>query len=171
MPLSDGTQTFEDLVTLLQNTKNPSTLVHQMHAFAAGFADLGKRLQHIELEHIDHLTRLTHLEAQQNTFETQLDGYRHDRDTYKRAVDTAVQAPTANAKRIEDLEKRVRTVEGAVGSTTFKPQKPASGIPTASETVVPHDKSEEMRREDKPHPTIAETLGFKPTGLAPEASA
>lgn len=162
MPLSDGTQTFEDLVTLLQNTKNPSTLAHQMHAFAAGFADLGKRLQHIELEHIDHLTRLTHLEAQQNVFETQLDGYRHDRDTYKRAVDTAVQAPTANAKRIEDLEKRVRTVEGAVGSTTFKPA-----------TVIPPPSDPEDGKANpppaRPRPTIAETLGLsnKPT---PEAS-
>lgn len=165
MPLSDGTQTFEDLVALLQNTKNPSTLAHQMHAFAAGFADLGKRLQHIELEHIDHLTRLTHLEAEQNTFETRLDGYRHDRDTYKRAVDTAVQAPTANAKRIEDLEKRVRTVEGAVGSTTFKPQKP--------ETVIPPPSNPEDGKANpapaRPHPTIAETLGLsnKPAPEAP----
>lgn len=149
MPLPDGSATFEDFVTILQNTTNPADLLKQLGVARQGFADLGTRVRNLEMENIDHLARLTHLEGQQNTLETAVDGYKADRDTYKREVDEAVKVPNANSKRIDDLEKRIRTVEGAVGSTTFKPAVP----PKPDVPVVPDAPT--------PAPTLMDPFGTK----------
>jgi chromosome segregation ATPase len=154
MPLPNGTPTFEDLVELFSTTRNPVTLATHIGTITAGLADAGSRLRHLEAENIDHMARLTHLEAQQNAFETKVDGFQADRDAYKRAVDTATQIPERNSKRLDDLEKRTRAVEGAVGATTFKPEKPFAP-PPANPTPTP------------PRPTFSEVVGLQPP-VAPQ---
>jgi len=54
-----------------------------------------------------------------------------DRATDRGRLDKIEASPVGDSKRVDDLEKRVRTVEGAVGSAGFKAAKdaPAASAP------------------------------------------
>ena len=146
MPLPNGQHTFDEMVTLIQTTQNPMALSAHIHVISEGLADLLGRLRTVEFNQTEDRQRLIHLETIEASFEKRLDGVVHDRDEYKKAVDTATQLPTANEKRISDLEKRARTLEGAVGSKNYT--APPVKDPVAPEGFVPAGPDE--KPEDKP---------------------
>lgn len=125
MPTADGKPIAEDVVALLQQKPSPIVLSQNLDLITGGLTDLVERVRNLEYALLaanegsriatakvdDHEKRVAALEGDR----------RHDRTR----LDKVEAAPHADSKRLEDLEKRVRTVEGAVGSTAYKAAKEA----------------------------------------------
>jgi hypothetical protein len=125
MPTADGKPIFEDLVALLQTKPSPFALAGHIDLITGALVDLGNRVKN--LEHASLVAqagdqRLVDTSAAYETRIAALEG--NDKD-YKTRITKVETAPAADSKRLDDLEKRVRTVEGAVGSTGFKDAKAA----------------------------------------------
>ncbi len=125
MPTADGKPTAEDVVALMQTKPGAFALSQHLDVVEGGLIDLVNRVRNLEhgslvavendrvlgLAHGDHEKRIQSLEG--------------DRGTDRTRLDKLEAAPVAETKRVDDLEKRVRTVEGAVGSTSFAAAKAA----------------------------------------------
>jgi len=144
MPTVDGKPTAEDIVALLQTNPSAWALSGHMDLFAGGLADLVNRVRNLEhrlLENNAIAKAATDANATQEQRLTVLEG---DGKDYKARIAKIETAPAENTKRIDDLEKRVRTVEGAVGSASFKAAKEAPAKPepftgpAATEPVAEH---------------------------------
>jgi hypothetical protein len=129
MPTADGKPTAEDIVALMQTKPNMAVFLQNLELVTGGLADLVNRVRNLEYGSLaaaegnrialtgsdDHEKRLVSLEG--------------DRKTDRSRLDTIEAAPAGDTKRVDDLEKRVRTVEGAVGSTAFAAAKATPAAP------------------------------------------
>jgi septation ring formation regulator EzrA len=138
--------TFEDAVALLANRPSPLFLASQSDLIYAGFMDIAARVANLEHSALESTFRLSALEDARNKTVDKLNAVEADHIEYKKRVIAIEAAPAADKKQLDDMETRLRTVEGAVGSSNFR------GSPT------------DLGKIDKPiephKATLAESLGF-----------
>lgn len=139
MPLANGQPTLEDAVTILEGKPSPAEVAKSMDTWTAAARDIRNRLQAIEHAHLEEMHKIARLEERVTAFEGRLISVETDRDVYKQRVDTLEKTPIDNAKRLDDYEKRLRTVEGAVGSASVKPLDPikAPGASASADAPKP----------------------------------
>lgn len=114
------TNTFEQAVALLADKPNPMSLGPQVEVFYQGLLDASQRLQNLEHEFLKLKFQNDSLTDELSKTNIKLGEIEAQHTQYKNRVVAVEQAPHANDKRIDDLDKRVRTVEGAVGSASYK---------------------------------------------------
>lgn len=112
--------TLEDAVLLTKNNPNPNEVVRKADVLYAGIEDAAHRLRQCEFKQLEHEHRLGKLEDRQRVHEADMSTFKKDRDDQRTRIEAAVSKPNDNEKRLEELEKRLRTVEGAVGSKYYK---------------------------------------------------
>ncbi len=125
MPTADGKPTAEDIVALLQTKPSAFSLASHIDLFAGGLADLVNRVRNLEHASLVAKAGDDKLTAAVADHETRITGLQGDEKAAKDRLDKVEAAPIDVTKRLDDLDKRVRTVEGAVGSTGFQDAKTA----------------------------------------------
>lgn len=125
MPTADGKPIAEDIVAFLQSKPNVISLSQHVDLFAGGFADLVNRVRNLEHSSLTNTHGVNAVMAASAAQETRLAALEGDGKDYRARIVKVEAAPDADSKRLDDLEKRVRTVEGAVGSTGFATAKSA----------------------------------------------
>jgi hypothetical protein len=125
MPTAAGVPIFEDVVALLQSKPSPFALAGHMDVITGGLTDLANRLKNLEHGSLVNAAGVDKANAKLADHETRLSGFEGDRDDFKARIAKLEAAPEADKKRLDDLDARVRTVEGAVGSTNFAAAKDA----------------------------------------------
>lgn len=143
MPTADGKPIFEDLVALLQTKPGAYALAGHIDLITGGLVDLANRVKNLE-----HASLVSAASAQAATDavagqKARIDMIEGDNKDYKGRIEKIEAAPAADSKRLDDLEKRIRTVEGAVGSAGFKAAKEAPAPsafagPAATDPVAEH---------------------------------
>jgi hypothetical protein len=128
--MSKDKPTFEDAVALLADKPTPHFLAQNSTIFYAGLVDLQNRVANLEHSSLEATFRLTNLEDAHNTTAATVTAIEQEHADNKRRLDAIEAKPVVNDKKLADLETRVRTVEGAVGSAGYKtalakPDKPA----------------------------------------------
>jgi hypothetical protein len=118
--MSKEKPTFEDALALLATNPSPSVLLGAQPLIYAGLKDLADRVAVLEHAKLEAEFRLTNLEDVSNKTVNTLAAVEAEHTENKKVIAAVQAAPNANAKKIDDLDKRVRTVEGAVGSSTYK---------------------------------------------------
>lgn len=112
---------FEDAIKLLEaNQSNAFALSRHIPELVEGFKDALSRIQHLELASVQVEHRLTSLEEANNAWAAQIAGMVADRDAFRKQVDDTARIPIAAKEQLDAMEKRLRAVEGAVGSTAYK---------------------------------------------------
>lgn len=125
MPTADGKPIAEDIVAFLQSKPSVIALSQHVDLFAGGFADLVNRVRNLEHASLANAHAAEAVTAQNVAYETRIAALEGNDKEYKTRIAKVEEAPTADGKRLDDLEKRVRTVEGAVGSAGYKAAKDA----------------------------------------------
>jgi septal ring factor EnvC (AmiA/AmiB activator) len=129
MPTAAGQPIFEDVVALLQTNPNAMVVAQHLDIITGGLVDLANRvrnLEHASLVNAEAIRVANGVAAKQ---ETRLASVETDRDTAKAQLEKIEAEPAQNTQRLDDLDKRVRAVEGAVGSTSFAAAKAAPETP------------------------------------------
>lgn len=106
--------TIEAAVKLLEENPNPVSLQRHFPEFVEGMTDLVKVIQDMQLNDIAQRTKLDKLEAELTDLKTVVGTLAKDRDTLASRQDAVEKTPSKQAADITELQKRVRTIEGAV---------------------------------------------------------
>ena len=115
--------TLEDISKLLDSNPSPFALAKDMPVFAQGIHDLADRLANLEHANLEAVHRLTLIESRLNDSETRTAGYAKDRDELRKRVDTVEKIPVVSTEKLDAIERRLRQIEGAVGSKNFQAPK------------------------------------------------
>ena len=126
-------QTFEQMVALLADKPSPMYLAQHVGLFYAGLQDLAARVANLEHAALEAGYRLTNLEDASNQTVAKLNAIETQHTEYKKRVEVVEQAPAVNDKKIADLEARIRTCEGAIGSANLKKPDPVKVEPDVKE--------------------------------------
>jgi hypothetical protein len=134
--MSKDKPTFEDAVALLADKPTPSFLAQNSLLFYTGLIDLRDRVANLEHLALEATFKIAALEGASNATVDRVNTIEAQHTEYKKRVEVVEQAPAVNDKKIEALETRVRTVEGAVGSTGYKTAlaKPDEAKPATPQT-------------------------------------
>ena len=130
--------TFEDAVALLANRPSPLFLASQSDLIYAGFMDIANRVANLEHSSLEATFRLSAIEDAHGKTAAKLAAVETDYTDYKKRVVAIGTQPAADKKQLDDMETRLRTVEGAVGSSNFKGQPDKQAAPhkaTFAETL------------------------------------
>jgi chromosome segregation ATPase len=120
---------LEDVVALLQTKPNPADLPKSMELFTGGIVDLTQRLRNLEYQYLAVEHRLSLMETAVAESKTAVTAMVNERSAYNSRVEAIEKAPLDISKKLEAIETRLRTVEGAVGSTAFAAAKnPSAAI-------------------------------------------
>ena len=121
MPVSNA-----PLDILIAKLKAPEAVAVQdidPKTLAAGLEDLRNRMSHVEHAHLKVLAGSRGNDDRLTAVETKVGSIEQDRDEMRKTVKTSTDLPIANGKRVDELEARVRAVEGAVGAAPYKEPK------------------------------------------------
>lgn len=112
-----------DLDTLIAHLKAPGTILTDVDAkvLASSLEDLKNRVSHVEHSALRTLANSRIHDDHLKQIDDNVGGITRDRDEFRKQVKVATDLPLAHDKKIEELEARVRSVEGAVGAAPFKP--------------------------------------------------
>lgn len=133
---------FEDAVKILDaNQHDAYALARHVPELVEGLKDACSRIQHMELNHVQTVHRLASLEEANNAWSGQINALAADRDAFRRRIDDVEKVPAASQEKLDAMDKRLRAVEGAVGSTAYKgtadkPVKPED-MPTPDSNAKP----------------------------------
>lgn len=131
-------RTLEDAVTFLTTKPNPMSLGSNVDLFAEAFADMAGRLANVEHQGLENKFRLDKTDTEVAALATRVQTAETERAQDHKRLDVVEKAPVDQAKRIDDLEKRVRTAEGAIGSVNVKAVKPTEPVkPFGVTTATP----------------------------------
>lgn len=111
--------TFEDAVLLLADKPTPAFIAANATILYAGLNDLAARVANLEHASLEATFRTAALEDVSNASVTKLNAIEAERTKEAQRLDAVEKAPAANDKRLSDIDTRVRTVEGAVGSANY----------------------------------------------------
>jgi hypothetical protein len=137
MPTASGQPSFDDLVAFFTTSPPPSPmdLSRKYGAFVAGLIDLRDRLEALEANSLANAHRSSLLEDRETKSEDRLNSLDATRNEAAARLDVVEKQPALDKARVDDLETRVRTLEGAVGhanlpddgKTPAKPKDPPVG--------------------------------------------
>jgi hypothetical protein len=155
-----------DLDTLIAHLKAPGTILTDIDAktLAAGLEDLRNRMAHVEHTSLRTLANSRLHDDHLKQIDDNVAGITNDRDEFRRQVKVATDLPLANQKKVEELEARVRSCEGAVGAAPYKP-------PVAVKPIEPIKVEEPVKVEDKPLKPVVEPahgMSLNPFKKAPD---
>ena len=127
---------FEDAVAALkaQHFESP-----EMLQVLELMQEQNERIKNLEARSLANTHAVGVLDATQHAHGVSIGSLAADRDTHATRIAELVAKPANDGKKVEDLEKRVTAVEGAVGSKAWKraeAPKPveAKGDPVKAET-------------------------------------
>jgi len=118
------TAPLEKLIAVLKAPDAVSVSDIDPHTLAAGLEDLKNRMAHAEHSHLRVLSATRGTDDRIVTLENKVAAIEHDRNDMQKVVKTSTDLPIATGKRVDELEARVRSVEGAVGAAPYKAPKP-----------------------------------------------
>ena len=163
MPTAAGQPIFEDLVAFLQTKPGAFALSSHIDLITGALVDLANRVKNLEHASLVSADADRKLVVTSDDYEKRIAGLEGDNKDFKARVGKVEGAPADSTKRLDDLDKRVRTVEGAVGSTNFQAAKTAPApVPfkgpdaTAPVAVMPSAGPSLFRGPDATAP-VAET--------------
>lgn len=110
--------TLETFVKLLKDDPNHVQFQRRFDVFVAAMVDLANRLSTGELNDIKQNQRLAAAETAITDLNTTTSSLANDRTNLMRRQDAVEQTPAAHGGLLEDFEKRVRTIEGAIHHMT-----------------------------------------------------
>jgi hypothetical protein len=104
-----------------------------------------ERIKNLEAGSLTNKQAISTLDAASQAHGVSIGSLAQDRQAHATQIAAVVAAPAADSKKVEDLEKRVTAVEGAVGSKMWKrAEAPKPVLPLADplkpETVVAEPK-------------------------------
>lgn len=123
MPTADGKPIFEDLVALLQSKPSLMSMGSHAEMIAGALVDIGNRVRNLEHNSLANAEAARVATAANVDQEKRIADLEGERTEAKKRLDAVEKAPVDNTKRLDDMDKRIRTVEGAVGSTNFAAAK------------------------------------------------
>jgi predicted short-subunit dehydrogenase-like oxidoreductase (DUF2520 family) len=111
------TTKFEDAVAALkaQHFESP-----EMVQVLELMVEQNERIKNLEAGNLANKHAVTVLDAASQAHGVSIGSLAQDRNTHAQRLAEVVAAPAADSKKVEDLEKRVTAVEGAVGSKVWK---------------------------------------------------
>jgi hypothetical protein len=125
---------FEDAVATLKAENYESPAMLQVLDIVS---EQNERIKNLEAGNLATKQAISTLDAVSNAHGVSIGSLAQDRQTHAEQLATVVAQPAADAKKIEDLEKRVTAVEGAVGSKMWKrAEAPKPVLPLAAEKPV-----------------------------------
>ena len=137
--MSKDKPTFEDAVALLADKPTPHFLAQNSLIFYTGLQDLAARIANLEHSALEATFRLAALEDAHNTTAATVTAIQGEHTEQKKRLDAIEAKPAVNDRKLADLETRVRTVEGAVGSAGYKTALAKSDKPLVTpEPVKPN---------------------------------
>ena len=140
MPTAAGVPIFEDLVAYLQTKPGPTSFLQNMPMIEGALIDLANRVKNLEHSALVSQHAAKTLDDARLDHETRLQSVEADRKVAQTKIAAIEAAPATDTKRLDDMDKRIRTVEGAVGSTGFKAaQAPDAAKPSIFAGVKPTD--------------------------------
>jgi hypothetical protein len=132
MPTASGQPSFDDLVAYFTTVPPPSPMdmSRRYAAIMAGLVDLRDRLEALEAGHLTNMHRASLVEDRETKSEDRLNSLDATRGEAAARLDVVEKQPALDKARVDDLEVRVRTLEGAVGHANLPddgktPAKPA----------------------------------------------
>lgn len=149
-----------DLDTLIAHLKAPGAVVMDVDAkvLASSLEDLKNRVSHVEHSNLRVLANSRIHDDHLKLLDDNVGGITRDRDEFRKQVKMATDLPLAHEKKIEELEARVRSCEGAVGAAPFKPAK----------AIEPKVEEPVKAIEPKPlKPVVEPAPHFKPQAPSP----
>ena len=98
-----------------------------------------ERIKNLEHFHLEAKSRLGVAEAKQVEHEQSIASLAKTRDEHEVRVKTIEDQPEKDKARLDDLDKRITTVEGAVGSKAYRraENRPANDEPAVDSTPKP----------------------------------
>lgn len=155
-----------DLDTLIAHLKAPGAVVMDVDAkvLASSLEDLKNRVSHVEHSNLRTLANSRLHDDHLKQIDDNVGGITRDRDEFRKQVKVATDLPLAHEKKIEELEARVRSCEGAVGAAPYKP-------PVAVKPAEPIKVEEPVKVEDKPLKPVVEPahgMSLNPFKKAPD---
>jgi hypothetical protein len=127
---------FEDAVAALKAENYESPAMLQVLDIVT---EQNERIKNLEAASLGTKQAISTLDAASNAHGVSIGSLAQDRQTHATQLATIVAQPAADSKKVEDLEKRVTAVEGAVGSKMWKrAEAPKPVLPLATaEPVAP----------------------------------
>jgi hypothetical protein len=129
---------FEDAVTALkaQHFESPDMLqVLEL------MVEQNERIKNLEASSLGYKHAVSVLDATQHAHGVSIGSLAQDRDTHATRIAEIVAKPDSDGKKVEDLEKRVTAVEGAVGSKSWKRVDPPKPVEVKGDPVKPETKA------------------------------
>jgi chromosome segregation ATPase len=114
---------LEDVVALMQSKPNPADLPKSVELFTGGLVDLTQRLRNLEYHQVAEEHRLSLAEADLAECKGAVAAVSNEHRTMNSRLEAVEKAPADLTKKLEEIEKRIRTLEGAVGSTAMAAAK------------------------------------------------
>lgn len=129
MPTADGKPIFEDLVALLQSKPSPHILTTHNDLIMGALVDLGNRVRNLEHGSLVNADAVRVATVATDEHEKRIAALETDRTDARKRLEVVEKAPVDNTKRLDEMDKRIRTVEGAVGSTNYAAAKESPAAP------------------------------------------
>jgi uncharacterized coiled-coil protein SlyX len=120
---------LEDALTALkaENSDNP-TMVQLIELVVAQ----NEQVKNLQQYHLETRHRLGALESKQAEHDQSIGSLSRSRDEHETRVKAVESKPANDTKRLDELDKRVTTVESAVGSKAFRKVEKVEDKPTPS---------------------------------------
>ena len=96
-----------------------------------------ERIKNLEFHQLELKTKAAHFEKVQADHDQSIGSLTKTRDETVTKVTALESKPANDSKRVDELEKRVTTVEGAVGSKAFKKAEKAEAEKPATPSLNP----------------------------------
>jgi|HubBroStandDraft_4_1064222.scaffolds.fasta_scaffold00027_74 hypothetical protein len=125
---------FEDGIAALKAENFESPTMLQVLDIVT---EQNERIKNLEAASLGTRQAISTLDAETKSHGVSIGSLAQDRQTHAEQLATVVAQPAADAKKVEELEKRVTAVEGAVGSKMWKrAEAPKPVLPLAAEKPV-----------------------------------
>ena len=139
--------TFEDAVASLKakNFESPENL-----QILELLGEMNERIKNVEAGKLANQHAIATLDAASQAHGVSIGSLAQDRNTHATRIAEIVARPDADTKKVDELEKRVTAVEGAVGSKVWKRAEAPKPVQPLADPL-------------KPEPVVGETPATKPS--------
>ncbi len=125
---------IEDAITALKADNFESPTMLQVLDIVT---EQNERIKNLEASSLGTKQAISTLDAASQAHGVSIGSLAADRQAHATQIASVVAAPAADGKKVEDLEKRVTAVEGAVGSKVWKRAEAPKPVMPLSDPVAP----------------------------------
>ena len=146
---------FEDAVAALkaQHYESPEMLqVLQL------ISEQNERIKNLEAGNLANKHAVSELDAASKSHGVSIGSLAQDRDTHAKRIAEIAGKPEDDHKKVEELDKRVTAVEGAVGSKTWKRAEAPKPVEVKGDPIKPEEESKSILPTFMQPKTAPETI-------------